>query len=151
MARNFRLYYGDEAQLPLSDYDGDHGVGNEPAYRGVLLAFFTQFNTTAAGGRIPSFRFLVQARMARLAFPDFTLGTYSPESTLITVVPDYVQNIPSTSAGNEDIWKYPVPADAYGLTANFTVIQAGGGDPITVGLSDASNNHIIDFQPITED
>lgn len=63
-SRNFRLYYGAEDQEPLSDYDGDHGVGNEPAYRGVLLAFFTQFNKTAAGGRIPNFRFLVSSSAA---------------------------------------------------------------------------------------
>lgn len=72
-ARNVRFYYGDEAQLPFSAYDGEHGVGNEPAYRGVLLAFFTQFNTTAAGGRIPSFRFLVSTKTLPSVTDDLSL------------------------------------------------------------------------------
>lgn len=61
LARNCIFYYGDEAQLPTPADEGAHGVGNAPAYRGVLRAFFTQFNVTAVGDRIPSFRFLVSA------------------------------------------------------------------------------------------
>lgn len=59
LARNCIFYYGDEAQLPTAADEGAHGVGNAPAYRGVLRAFFTQFNVTAVGDRIPNFRFLV--------------------------------------------------------------------------------------------
>lgn len=61
LARNCIFYYGDEAQLPTAADEAAHGVGNAPAYRAVLRAFFTQFNVTAAGDRIPSFRFLVSS------------------------------------------------------------------------------------------
>lgn len=61
LARNCIFYYGDEAQLPTAADEAAHGVGNAPAYRGVLRAFFTQFNVTAVGDRIPNFRFLVSA------------------------------------------------------------------------------------------
>jgi hypothetical protein len=92
MARNFRLYYGGEDQMPLADYDGEHGVGNEPAYRGVLLAFFTQFNVTAVGGRIPNFRFLVA-----------TKTTHAAPVTLATAATQHADNMnllePGASGG----------------------------------------------------
>lgn len=57
--QNVSFYYGDEAQLPPALVETIHGVGQNPAYRGVLLACFHDFNLTPAGDRIPSFRFLV--------------------------------------------------------------------------------------------
>lgn len=59
--QNVSFYYGDESQLPPAIVEAIHGVGQNPAYRGVLLACFHDFNLTPAGDRIPSFRFLVSA------------------------------------------------------------------------------------------
>lgn len=57
--QNITFYYGDESQLPPALVETIHGAGQNPAYRGVLLACFSDFNLTPAGDRIPSFRFLV--------------------------------------------------------------------------------------------
>lgn len=57
------FYYGDESQLPPPLVETIHGAGNNPAYRGVLLAAFSDFNLTPAGDRIPQFRFLVTQKM----------------------------------------------------------------------------------------
>lgn len=51
--------FGDEAQMPHPTLEAITGVGNTPAYRGSLVAVFKNFNTSAAGGRIPTFHFLV--------------------------------------------------------------------------------------------
>ena len=146
--RNFRLYYGGEDQMPLADYDGDHGVGNEPAYRGVLLAFFTQFNKTAAGGRIPSFRFLVKAAPGSLQVRDFSIG--NPVAGALTLNADgSVQNT-STNTAAATMWEYPVSGSAYQLIADFVVLAAGDGDPLTIGLADVDGTHIMDFCARTE-
>lgn len=78
LARNCIFYYGGEAQLPTAADEGAHGVGNAPAYRGVLRAFFTQFNVTAVGDRIPNFRFLVsQKTLPKTTLPTSATVTYS--------------------------------------------------------------------------
>lgn len=61
-AQGVQFYFGDEAQMPPSTLEAIHGVGNNPAYRGVLLAVFKDFNLTSVGDRIPTFRFLVAAK-----------------------------------------------------------------------------------------
>lgn len=53
--------FGDEDQMPHPTMEAITGVGNTPAYRGSLVAVFKNFNTSAAGGRIPTFHFLVAA------------------------------------------------------------------------------------------
>ena len=149
LARNCIFYYGDEAQLPTAADEAAHGVGNAPAYRGVLRAFFTQFNVTAAGDRIPSFRFLVKSSSGSLQVRDFSIGNPTPSA--ITLNADgSVQNT-STNVGNGTYWKYPVPDSAYRLTADFVMLAAGGGDPLTIGLADAGGTHIMDFCARTED
>jgi hypothetical protein len=60
-ARNVTFYYGAEDQMPPSVIEADVGVGNCPGYRGVLLAVFDNFNTYAAGDRIPTFKFTVSS------------------------------------------------------------------------------------------
>lgn len=51
--------YGDETQLPHPTLEAITGAGNTCAYRGCAIAVFKDFNITKAGGRIPTFRFLV--------------------------------------------------------------------------------------------
>lgn len=58
-AQGVTFYYGGESQMPPAKVEAIHGAGNNPAYRGALLAVFNDFNLTPAGGRIPTFRFLV--------------------------------------------------------------------------------------------
>lgn len=64
--------FGDEAQLPHPTMEAITGVGNTPAYRGVLTAIFTNFNLTNSGNRIPNFLFTV-ASAATIVVPDNVL------------------------------------------------------------------------------
>lgn len=59
--------YGAENQLPHPTLEAIFGVGNTLAYRGYLVAVFKDFNLTAAGDRIPSFVFTLQAANLNLS------------------------------------------------------------------------------------
>ena len=61
-SRNIRFHYGYEDQLPDPTLEAISGVGNTPSYRGVLMMVAKDFNVTAAGDRIPSFRFTVASK-----------------------------------------------------------------------------------------
>lgn len=100
LARNCVFYYGDEAQLPTAADEAAHGVGNAPAYRGVLRAVFTQFNVTAVGDRIPNFRFLV---------------TTGPQAIIV--------NSGGDGYGDEHVVRIPAYA------GGFTLQYATGGVP----------------------
>lgn len=59
--KEFRMYLGDEDQLPDPALEAWLGVGNVNAYRGTAYVVFPFFDLTAQGGRVPSFRFEVAA------------------------------------------------------------------------------------------
>lgn len=58
-AERFRLYLGDEDQLPDPALEAYLGVGNVSAYRGTAYIVFENFDLTDFGDRIPNFRFEV--------------------------------------------------------------------------------------------
>lgn len=58
-ATRFRLYLGDEDQLPDPDLEAYQGMGNSPAYRGSAYAVFPNFDLTDGRERIPEFRWEV--------------------------------------------------------------------------------------------
>ncbi len=58
-AWNYRLYRGDEQQLPDSLLEAKEGPGNAPAYRGLAYIVFERMPLEAFGNRIPQFNFEV--------------------------------------------------------------------------------------------
>lgn len=60
-AERFRLYLGDEDQLPDPGLEAYKGIGNVNAYRGSAYAVFPDFDLTDTGERIPDFRWEVAA------------------------------------------------------------------------------------------
>lgn len=107
-ADKFRLYLGDEDQLPDPDLEVIYGMGNTPAYRGRAYVVFPNFDLTDWRERIPTFRFEVISNIASdLPIPLFASGTGSdrivsavsagaPFSTEINsglVTPDEATNI----------------------------------------------------------
>ncbi len=58
-ASGFRLYTGNETQMPDPDLEAYMGVGNVNAYRGTAYIVFPNFDLTDFGDRIPQFRFEV--------------------------------------------------------------------------------------------
>lgn len=60
-ADRFRLYLGDETQLPDPDIETYRGVGNTPAFRGTAYIVFPNFDLTDRRESIPDFRFEVSS------------------------------------------------------------------------------------------
>ncbi len=54
VARGFRVYQGDEAQLPDPLIEAYEGAGNAPAYRGQAYVVFENFQLADYGNRIPN-------------------------------------------------------------------------------------------------
>jgi len=53
------IYLGDEDQEPDPTFEGIHGVGNQPAYRGYAYVVFADYYLTDFGDRIPVLEFEV--------------------------------------------------------------------------------------------
>ncbi len=60
----FRLYRGDETQLPDPLIESIVGIGNAPAHRGIAYAVFEDLALADFGNRIPSLTFEVEADAA---------------------------------------------------------------------------------------
>lgn len=65
----FRLYLGDETQLPDPDIEDYRGEGNTPAYRGTAYIVFPNFDLTDRRESIPDFRFEVASVRATTTSP----------------------------------------------------------------------------------
>ncbi len=59
----YRLYKGDEAQLPDPYIEGIEGIGKTPAYRGLSYVVIEDFPLANYGNRIPNFTFEVKRRV----------------------------------------------------------------------------------------
>ena len=59
----YRLYKGDEDQLPDSLIESIEGIGNAPAYRGLAYVVIENFPLGDYGNRIPNFTFEVKRRL----------------------------------------------------------------------------------------
>lgn len=84
----FRLYLGDELQLPDPDIEAYRGIGNTPAYRGTAYIVFPNFDLTDRRESIPDFRFEVASSLAASDYP-LIVGTeayYTGEMTDLTRV-----------------------------------------------------------------
>ena len=69
---NFRLYRGDEAQLPDPKIEAVEGAGRVPAYRGLAYMVFDELDLGRFGNRIPQMNVEVfRAPPATLEGPEF--------------------------------------------------------------------------------
>lgn len=62
-ARGFRLYLGDESQMPDPSLEAYRGIGNVNSYRGTAYVVFPNFDLTDFGDRVPQFRFEVASEV----------------------------------------------------------------------------------------
>lgn len=58
----FRIYTGEEDQMPDPTMESIDGVGNVPAYRGLAYIMFTDLDLTPFGNTIPQFQFEVVSK-----------------------------------------------------------------------------------------
>jgi hypothetical protein len=73
-ASRFRLYLGDEDQLPDPDLEVIHGIGNANAYRGTAYTVWPNFDLTDYRERIPDFRFEVASNALPVEPSDLIVG-----------------------------------------------------------------------------
>jgi len=77
MVTNFKVYNGDENQLPDPTMEAALGIGNVPAHRGLAYVVFNSLDLSPWGNYLPSFSFevvtgvapsYVEAQMANYSF-----------------------------------------------------------------------------------
>jgi hypothetical protein len=71
-----RVYTGTEDQEPDPTFEAIHGVGLQPAYRGIAYLAFTDFDLSAFGNRLPNVEAIVvtSAGTSRAVFRRSTRG-----------------------------------------------------------------------------
>lgn len=127
-AERFRLYLGDEDQLPDPDLEAYKGIGNVNAYRGTAYAVFPNFDLTDYRERIPDFRWEVAGQTQTLSVDALMIVNSSP--TIHTAVP-------SPDGYDWDANPYPngtVPANANQLIAlpgRYLACNIGGATSCT--------------------
>ncbi len=63
LAGSYRIYQGDEAQMPDPVMEGFEGSGNVPAYRGMAYIVLEDFPLEEFGNRVPNFTFELKRRV----------------------------------------------------------------------------------------
>jgi hypothetical protein len=100
---NVDFLYGDEDQMPHPTLEAITGVGNTPAYRGMCIAVFKNFDVSSAGDRIPQFQFVVgTATTSTIAIPytdDFKYRVEEPGSSADYSSPSYDDSAWTTAPG----------------------------------------------------
>lgn len=119
-ASRFRLYLGDEAQLPDPDLEAWMGVGNVPAYRGSAWIMFPHFDLTDRRESIPDFRFEVAASgevtiAGRWFYGPVTQNGPAGGSSLYYMTADHPLDLPSQTPTAVPAWM-----------ANFARISTAG-------------------------
>lgn len=102
---NVDFMYGAEDQLPHPTLEAISGVGNTVPYRGSCVAVFKDFNLTAAGDRIPTFRFLVSASVSKvLAYPATDASIDPTSANSVVVYGNLTVQIPSDATADNAVF-----------------------------------------------
>ncbi|WP_454737586.1 phage tail protein [Cupriavidus necator] len=76
MVSNFKVYDGDETQLPDPTMEAALGVGNVPAHRGLAYVVFNELDLSPWGSYLPSFSFEVVTNV-QPTYTGATMSTYT--------------------------------------------------------------------------
>lgn len=134
-AQGFKVYLGDESQLPDPTIEATKGAGNVPGYRGIAYVVFDHLD--CPNGVVPQLSFeIVVAGSGNDANPIFSQadGTTSPP-TLATIIDNKAYQFPAAT-GNRAITRLgPGFAEVHGYAAftigdysEFAPVPCQGGD-----------------------
>lgn len=133
-ASRFRLYLGDEEQLPDPDLEVIHGIGNANAYRGTAYTVWPNFDLTDYRERIPDFRFEVASNALPVEAGDVIVGpqfleagTDAPSGYLTLGSNGLPYALSGTTDGNWLIF----PGDTYVTSYYDAVLNEVGTDAFT--------------------
>ncbi len=126
----YRIYTGDEAQLPDSLIESYEGVGSTPAYRGLAYVVIEDFPMGDFGNRIPNFTFEVTRRT-----PQDDVGAAPVESlvTSIMLLPGSGEFVYDTQA------EYKIT----GSSVSGGVVQSGYQVPLNVHTAEGKANVLV--------
>lgn len=125
----YRLYKGDEEQLPDSIIESFEGADSTPAYRGTAYVVMEDFPLGAYGNRIPNFTFEVKRKL-------IDTGDGEVLENLITAM----IMIPGSG---EFVYDTQVQSKVPGYTAGSTWIQQGPKTPINQNSNDARADALV--------
>ena len=110
------LYLGDETQEPDPTFEAIHGIGNQPAYRGMAYVVFADYMLTDFGDRIPMLEFEVYTEEGTIPWRVVTFSPWAdglPNNYVLNNGITYDGLIIATgitNTGNADLvmrkWKY---------------------------------------------
>lgn len=125
-AERFRLYLGDEDQLPDPDLEAYKGIGDVNAYRGTAYAVFPNFDLTDYRERIPDFRWEVAGETQTLSIDALMSYSQLGEHGVIQSPDGYDWSaalIPESATLNLNARLLAVPGRYLAVTTSTTTCQ----------------------------
>ncbi len=133
----YRIYYGDEEQLPDPYIESFEGVGKTPAYRGMAYVVIEDFPLADFGNRIPNFTFEVKRK---LQFPD-----YDGQS-----VEDMVTGMIMIPGAGEYVYDTTVQYKVSGEVVDGTFVQRTTKAPMNRQTIEARANALVSLDQLAE-
>lgn len=129
------VYLGTEDQEPDPTFEGIHGVGNVPGYRGIAYVVFTDFDLTDYGNRIPQIEIVIYTKGGEIpwrvsefaAWETPQLGNYAHSSG--TYSNGVITTVEMGNGGDDDfiIRKWDVQGNQIGTTVSQPCPLPGTG------------------------
>lgn len=134
----YRIYLGDEEQLPDSFIEGFEGIGNTPAYRGLAYVVVEDFPLAAFGNRIPNFTFEVKRKVLQ---PDWDGAP----------VEEMVQSMILIPGSGEFVYDDTVQYKVAGEQAGAFFAQQGHREAINCHNINGQANGLLALDQLAED
>lgn len=133
----YRIYKGDEAQLPDALIESYQGVGATPAYRGLAYVVIEDFPLADFGNRIPNFTFEVTRRVSQTDSSDLSVESMVQSVMLIPGSGEFVYDTQS---------EYKIT----GADTGSGVVQSGYQVPLNLHTAEGKANVLVALDQLQE-
>lgn len=133
----YRIYKGNETQLPDSLIESFEGVGSTPAYRGLAYIVIEDFPLASFGNRIPNFSFEVTRRAAQVDVAG------APVESL-------VKSIMLLPGSGEFVYDTQPEYKINGTNAGGNVVQSGFQIPLNLHTAEGKANVLVALDQMQE-
>ncbi len=134
----YRIYKGDEEQLPDSFIEGFEGIGNTPAYRGLAYVVVEDFPLAAFGNRIPNFTFEVKHKVLQADWGGVP-------------VEEMVRSMIMIPGSGEFVYDDTIQYKISGEQAGSVFAQQGSREPINYHNVSGQANALLSLDQLAED
>jgi hypothetical protein len=132
----YRIYKGDEEQLPDAFIEGFEGIGYTPAYRGLAYIVVEDFPLAEYGNRIPNFTFEIKKRVQQI----------DEEETL----EDTVKSIILIPGSGEFVYDTTIQSKVAGESIAGNWAQQGLQVPVNMHNPDGVANALLALDQLAE-